>query len=102
MNPISFLEKDRSMDEKITQFITQISYWFAGLGLFFSGLSLYEWGFLIGVFASVLLGTLTYLLNRREQKRRTRILENYFSNKPVSPEDAEKLIEASIKSPKDL
>ncbi|MDE9435328.1 hypothetical protein KKI95_05080 [Xenorhabdus bovienii] len=46
----------------------------------FSGFSLYEWGFLLGAFASISLGILTYRLNRREQVKRTLILKNILEN----------------------
>jgi hypothetical protein len=74
------------------------SYGVSGLIAFFSGLSLYEWGFLIGVFASILLGILTYLLNRREQKKRTQILQ-YILERHASPET---LAEIVTRSPKDF
>ncbi|KLU14802.1 MULTISPECIES: HP1 family phage holin [Xenorhabdus] len=74
------------------------TYGISGLIAFFTGLSLYEWGFLIGVFASILLGTLTYLLNRREQKKRTQILQHILE-RSASPETLSEIISHS---PKDV
>ncbi|MBC8946013.1 MULTISPECIES: hypothetical protein [Xenorhabdus] len=51
----------------------------------FSGLSLYEWSFLLGAFASIALGILTYRLNRREQMKRTLILKEILENLEVDP-----------------
>ncbi|MDE9445193.1 hypothetical protein KKJ04_06140 [Xenorhabdus bovienii] len=52
----------------------------ASITAIFSGLSLYEWSFLLGAFASISLGILTYQLNRREQMKRTLILKNILKN----------------------
>ncbi|OTA14887.1 bacteriophage protein [Xenorhabdus vietnamensis] len=57
----------------------------AGTTAIFSGLSLYEWSFLLGAFASISLGILTYLLNRREQMKRTLILKNILENLELEP-----------------
>ncbi|PHM31087.1 hypothetical protein [Xenorhabdus innexi] len=51
----------------------------------FSGLSLYELSFLLGVLASISLGILTYRLNRREQMKRTLILKDILENLDVEP-----------------
>lgn len=102
MNPVSFLEKDRYMDEKIAQFSTQLSYWLAGLGLFFSGLSLYEWAALIGVVASIVLGVATFAVNTYHQAKRTRLMEKYLSHSDKSDEVASNVISVSTKLPKDL
>lgn len=102
MNPISFLKKDRCMDEKIAQFSTQSSYWFAGLGLFFSGLSLYEWAALIGVIASILLGIANFAVATHYKAKQTRLMEKYLSYSDKSDEAASKVISVSTKFPKDL
>ncbi|UIM99576.1 phage holin family protein [Yersinia ruckeri] len=54
------------------------SYGSAGLAAFFASLSLQDWGFIIGVAFSIVLGILTYRLNRREQRKRTQILQDIF------------------------
>lgn len=102
MNPISFLKKDRCMDEKIAQFSTQSSYWLAGLGLFFSGLSLYEWAALIGVVASILLGIANFAVAIHYKAKQTRLMEKYLSHPDKSDEAASKVISVSTKFPKDL
>ncbi len=86
----------------------RVSYWLAGIGFVLSGLSLYAWGFLIGVFISSLLGILTYRMNKREQQKRTRLLEmslQHFTDHPAD-ENAKNavatLVRASARSPKDL
>ncbi|EOY8494192.1 TPA: potassium channel protein [Providencia stuartii] len=90
---------------------SRLSYTFSGFGGFFSGsgilgffgdFSIYEWGFLIGLIASISLGVMTYQLNRREQMKRTRILERYFSRHPISERDIENIVKVTEKSPKDL
>ncbi|MCW7550918.1 phage holin family protein [Photorhabdus sp. APURE] len=80
------------------------TYGSAGLVAFFAGLSLYEWGFLIGVFASVALGIMTYLLNRREQMKRTRILQNILESLKTEPasESARIVNELVQKAPGEL
>ncbi|HCR3556839.1 TPA: hypothetical protein ON737_002911 [Morganella morganii] len=86
----------------------RVSYWLAGIGFVLSGLSLYAWGFLIGVFISSLLGILTYRMNKREQQKRTRLLEmslQHLINHPAD-ESAKEVVAtlagASARSPKDL
>ncbi|ENS5446318.1 hypothetical protein F9879_16950 [Morganella morganii] len=86
----------------------RVSYWLAGIGFVLSGLSLYAWGFLIGVFISSLLGILTYRMNKREQQKRTRLLEmslQHLINHPAD-ENAKEVVAtlagASARSPKDL
>ncbi|MEM8322155.1 hypothetical protein Q4S25_02595 [Morganella morganii] len=56
---------------------SRLTYSFATIGAFFSGLSLYEMGFLIGLTVSIALGVLNYLLNRRSQQQRTAIWADY-------------------------
>ncbi|EBR0130131.1 hypothetical protein B5724_05355 [Morganella morganii] len=86
----------------------RVSYWLAGIGFVLSGLSLYAWGFLIGVFISSLLGILTYRMNKREQQKRTRLLEmslQHLINHPAdesAKEAVATLVRASSRSPKDL
>ncbi|WP_435327431.1 potassium channel protein, partial [Morganella morganii] len=86
----------------------RVSYWLAGIGFVLSGLSLYAWGFLIGVFISSLLGILTYRMNKREQQKRTRLLEmslQHLINHPAderAKEAVAALAGASARSPKDL
>ncbi|MEI9598053.1 potassium channel protein [Moellerella wisconsensis] len=77
---------------------------FSGSGIlgFFGDFSVYEWGFLIGLIASVSLGVMTYRLNRREQMKRTRILERYFSHHSISEHDIENIVKVTEQSPKDL
>lgn len=58
---------------------SRLTYFFATIGAFFSGFSLYEWGFLIGLVFSIALGVLNYLLNRRSQRQRTAIWADYVS-----------------------
>ncbi|RWU56343.1 phage holin family protein [Shigella boydii] len=60
------------MDERYSS----ASYGSAGLTAFFASLSLQDWGFIIGVAFSIILGVLTYRLNKREQMKRTKILQD--------------------------
>nr|DAL19372.1 MAG TPA_asm: holin [Caudoviricetes sp.] len=50
------------MDERYSN----ATYGSAGLAAFFASLSLQDWGFIIGVAFSIILGVLTYRLNKRE------------------------------------
>ncbi|CEE92365.1 conserved hypothetical protein; putative exported protein [Xenorhabdus nematophila str. Anatoliense] len=70
----------------------------------FSGLSLYEWSFILGAFASITLGILTYRLNRREQMKRTLILKNILENLEIEPtsKPAKIVSELIHQTPKDL
>ncbi|MEI9534332.1 potassium channel protein [Moellerella wisconsensis] len=81
---------------------SRLTYLFSVAAGTFSGLSLYEWGFLSGVIASILLGVLTYRLNKREQMKRTRIFERYFDQRKVTLDEAHQVAKASQASPKDL
>ncbi|HHQ6623840.1 hypothetical protein [Serratia fonticola] len=76
----------------------------AGLAAFFASLSLQDWGFIIGVAFSIALGILTYRLNRREQMKRTRILQE-ISDKtnPINPSATVQVIaELGEKAPKEI
>ena len=64
------------MDERYSS----ASYGSAGLAAFFASLSLQDWGFIIGVAFSIILGVLTYRLNKREQMKRTKILDKTNTN----------------------
>ncbi|MEQ5209122.1 hypothetical protein ABN217_19355, partial [Proteus sp. fly-1067] len=46
--------------------LTNVTYGTAGLTAFFASLSLYEWGFVIGMAFSMVLGLATYFMTRRE------------------------------------
>ncbi|MCB5308356.1 phage holin family protein [Yersinia massiliensis] len=54
---------------------SKLTYGGAGVTSLFAALSLQDWGFIIGVVAGVIFTGLTYRLNRREQTKRTRILQ---------------------------
>ncbi|MTC61011.1 potassium channel protein [Providencia rustigianii] len=95
----------------MSDWYSRLSYTLSGFGSFFSGsgilgffgdFSLYEWGFLAGLIASISLGVLTYRLNRREQIKRTRILERYFSRHPITERDIQNIVRVTEQSPKDL
>ncbi len=76
----------------------------AGLAAFFASLSLQDWGFIIGVAFSIALGILTYRLNRREQMKRTRILQE-ISDKtnPINPSATVQVIaELGVKALKEI
>lgn len=83
---------------------TNAAYGSAGLLAFFASLSLQEWGFLIGVAFSILLGVLTYRLNRREQMKRTQILQDIFDKtNPDNPSaTAQVVAELSRKAPREI
>lgn len=76
----------------------------AGLTAFFASLSLQDWGFVIGVAFSVVLGVLTYRLNRREQMKRTRILQAVLDRTRAAPlsATAQKLAELASQAPREL
>lgn len=80
------------------------SYGSAGLAAFFASLSLQDWAFIIGVGFSILLGVLTYLLNRREQMKRTRILQGILDKTDVNnPSATARVIaELSQKAPREI
>lgn len=89
---------------KLTYTLSAISGFFSGTGIlgFLGDFSIYEWGFLAGLIVSISLGVLTYRLNRREQIKRTRILERYFAKHPVTEKDVRNIVKASAQSPKDI
>jgi hypothetical protein len=88
------------MDERYSN----ATFWLAGLGAFFAGLSLQDWGFIIGVAVSIALGILTYRLNRREQMKRTRILRDILSktNAHNPSATAHVIAELGAKAPKEI
>lgn len=76
---------------------SRLTYFFATAGAFFSGFSLFEWGFLIGLVFSIGLGVMNYLLNRRSQQQRTAIWADYVAalkQQGVSSESAKDFITA--------
>jgi len=88
------------MDERYSH----ASYGTAGLAAFFASLSLQDWGFIIGVAFRIALGDLPYRLNRREQMKRTKILQDIL-NKTDSdnPSATAKVIaELGQKAPKEI
>lgn len=108
--PVYFGQKQQGshMGDFFSDIYERVSYWLAGIGFVLSGLSLYAWGFLIGVFISSLLGILTYRMNKREQQKRTRLLEmslQHLINHPAD-ESAKEVVAtlagASARSPEDL
>lgn len=77
------------MDERYSN----ASYGSAGLAAFFASLSLQDWGFIIGVAFSIILGVLTYRLNKREQMKRTKILQDILSKTgPGNPSATAKVL----------
>lgn len=88
------------MDERYSH----ASYGTAGLAAFFASLSLQDWGFIIGVAFSIALGVLTYRLNRREQMKRTKILQDILSKTDsANPSATAKVIaELGQKAPKEI
>lgn len=80
------------------------SYASAGLAAFFASLSLQDWGFIIGVAFSIILGVLTYRLNRQEQMKRTKILQDILSKTDPSNPSATAAVIAELgqKAPKEI
>ncbi|EJD6080679.1 hypothetical protein M0L39_RS19445 [Providencia rettgeri] len=80
------------------------AYGSAGLTAFFASLSLYEWGFVIGMAFSIILGLATFFMNRREQRKRTRLFEELVNKTdPQNPSaTALKAAELMAKAPKDI
>ncbi len=80
------------------------TYGSAGLTAFFASLSLYEWGFLIGMVFSIILGLATFFMNWREQRKRTRLFEEFVRH--VDPQNPTKMLknltELMVKVPKDI
>ncbi len=88
------------MDDKYSN----ATYGSAGLTAFFASLSLQDWGFIIGVAFSVALGVLTYLLNRREQMKRTRILQDILNktSSQAPSATAQVIAELGVKAPREI
>ena len=84
--------------------LTNVTYGTAGLTAFFASLSLYEWGFVIGMAFSMLLGLATYFMTRREQRKRTQLFEELVRHiDPQNPtETLKRLAELMVKAPKDI
>lgn len=108
--PVYFGQKQQGshMGGFFSDMYERATYWLAGIGFVFSGLSLYAWGFLIGVFINSVFLLLNYLLNKREQQKRTRLLEMSVQHLIDHPADESAkeavatLVRASSRSPKDL
>ncbi|MGK0705144.1 hypothetical protein ACSFCW_16930 [Yokenella regensburgei] len=88
------------MDERYSN----ASYGSAGLVAFFASLSLQDWGFIIGVAFSISLGVLTYRLNKREQMKRTKILQDILNKTNTSNPSATAQVIAELgqKAPKEI
>ncbi|WP_311749969.1 MULTISPECIES: hypothetical protein [Proteus] len=84
--------------------LTNVTYGTAGLTAFFASISLYEWGFVIGMGFSMLLGLATYLMTWREQRKRTALFaELVHRNYSSDPRDIEKIVgEMLTKAKKDI
>lgn len=80
------------------------SYASAGLTAFFASLSLQDWGFIIGVAFSIILGVMTYRLNKREQMKRTKILQDILSKTDPNNPSATAAVVAELgqKAPKEI
>ena len=88
------------MDERYSN----ATYGSAGLTAFFASLSLQDWGFIIGVAFSIILGVATYQLNKREQMKRTKIPQDLLSKTDSSnPSSTAAVIsELGQKAPKEI
>lgn len=88
------------MDERYSN----ASYGSAGLAAFFASLSLQDWGFIIGVAFSIILGVLTYRLNKREQMKRTKILQDILNKTDSRNPSATATVIAELgqKAPKEI
>lgn len=90
------------MDERYSH----ASYGSAGLAALFASLSLQDWGFIIGVAFSIMLGVLTYRLNKREQMKRTKILQDILNKttpgNPGFADIAKVIAELNRKAPKEI
>ncbi|MGU6928310.1 hypothetical protein ACV2FZ_23615, partial [Salmonella enterica subsp. enterica serovar Cubana] len=71
---------------------------------FFASLSLQDWGFIIGVAFSIILGVLTYRLNKREQMKRTKILQDILNKTDSRNPSATATVIAELgqKAPKEI
>ena len=88
------------MDERYSS----ASYGSAGLTAFFASLSLQDWGFIIGVAFSIILGVLTYRLNKREQMKRTKILQDILDKTDANNISATAMVigELGQRAPKEI
>ena len=88
------------MDERYSS----ASYGSAGLTAFFASLSLQDWGFIIGVAFSIILGVLTYRLNKREQMQRTKILQDILDKTDANNISATAMVigELGKRAPKEI
>ena len=88
------------MDERYSS----ASYGSAGLAAFFASLSLQDWGFIIGVAFSIILGVLTYRLNKREQMKRTKILQDILDKTDTNNLSATAMVigELGKRAPKEI
>ncbi|HHH2830059.1 TPA: hypothetical protein ACPY65_004209 [Escherichia coli] len=88
------------MDERYSS----ASYGSAGLTAFFASLSLQDWGFIIGVAFSIILGVLTYRLNKREQMKRTKILQEILDKTDANNISATAMVigELGKRAPKEI
>ncbi|HFV7182200.1 TPA: hypothetical protein ACPVJP_004705 [Escherichia coli] len=88
------------MDERYSS----ASYGSAGLTAFFASLSLQDWGFIIGVAFSIILGVLTYRLNKREQMKRTKILQDILDKTDANNISAMAMVigELGKRAPKEI
>lgn len=71
---------------------------------FFASLSLQDWGFIIGVAFSIILGVLTYRLNKREQMKRTKILQDILDKTDANNISATAMVigELGKRAPKEI
>ena len=88
------------MDERYSS----ASYGSAGLTAFFASLSLQDWGFIIGVAFSIILGVLTYRLNKREHMKRTKILQDILDKTDANNISATAMVigELGKRAPKEI
>ncbi|HAN7914269.1 hypothetical protein [Escherichia coli] len=88
------------MDERYSS----ASYGSAGLAAFFASLSLQDWGFIIGVAFSIILGVLTYRLNKREQMKRTKILQDILDKTNTNNLSATAMVTGELgkRAPKEI
>ncbi len=88
------------MDERYSS----ATYGSAGLTAFFASLSLQDWGFIIGVAFSIILGVLTYRLNKREQMKRTKILQDILDKTDTNNISATAMVisELGKRAPKEI
>ncbi|OCC86952.1 hypothetical protein [Shigella sonnei] len=89
---------------KMDKRYSSASYGIAGLAAFFASLSLQDWGFIIGVAFSIILGVLTYRLNKREQMKRTKILQDILDKTNTNNLSATAMVigELGKRAPKEI